>query len=247
MNRCIILIQVIIWNQMIFLTSGNAKLSALSRGLSATNLYLHLRNRSMNAIEKCIFFCTHILTLYWLLPSSDMPSPSDPATSDAQTRERICQDISGSGFFDIWKLIPVDKRTILRNQYANQSYSDIVHQIYNPTYEYTNEYKEYVFRTLPNWYYTREFVFFCPLKNSSNNQLITFYVSKEYNVGISEIHQKSGRFIFGNFEPATGQMSQNREYVILAEEPAKVYKEPGFNVELHYLRIRKFIELGRKY
>jgi len=62
------------------------------------------------------------------------------------------------------------------------------------------------------------------------------YVSKEYNVGSIGGPYKPGRFIIGR----GGQHAP--DYLVFAEEPAIAYteeQEPGFNVELQYLRMRK--------
>ena len=78
--------------------------------------------------------------------------------------------------------------------------------------------------------YIREYVFVCLMKRESSNDSIPYYVSKVYNL------LNSLRFIVlpksESFEPFT--------HIMLAEEPAKVFGNIDFNVELHYLELRKY-------
>lgn len=180
--------------------------------------------------------------------SIDAPSESDPAFLDARIRKRICKDIGDSGFFHWVPLVPFD--TVSSPDERNHPLSlEIFHQIYtfSPTesapdnYEYTNLYKPKEFNVL-DLYNCVEHVFICLFLHPGaiDNYLLLFYVSQEYNVGPLGRWYKPGRFVFGS-ETVTLSPS----FISLAEEPAIAYMEEGFNVELHYLQKRRYIQPGK--
>ena len=69
-------------------------------------------------------------------------------------------------------------------------------------------------------------------------------MSKEYNFGETGFPYKPGRFIIGNLREGYPD-SDDSVQIILAEEPAGAYTRPGFNVEVHYLQIRKHAQMGK--
>lgn len=85
-----------------------------------------------------------------------------------------------------------------------------------------------------------EYVFVCPLEDAVNDKVIPFYISKEYNVGPFDEPRMPGRFIFRNL----AQRVNIPYYMVLAEEPAIAYTEPGFSIESYYLQMRKYIQPG---
>ena len=69
-----------------------------------------------------------------------------------------------------------------------------------------------------------------------------FYVSKEYNVSPVLDYYKPGRFVVGRISMAHVPFPSNN--LILAEESATAFTDSSFDVELHYLRVRKHIRRG---
>lgn len=180
---------------------------------------------------------------------SDPPGELDPAAANALVRQRICEDVTGSGFFEWSELVPVNMKVTQNElQQSIALYSDLFHRIYRPNrnllkrllspFSYDNQYslQELIITSaLGSRYYfrTREFVFVCLLRQRSSTLLVPYYVSKEYNVSDGEGYQ-AGRFVFGDRKPNVP------EHVILAEESAEAYVRSDFNVELHYLQMRKY-------
>ena len=85
-------------------------------------------------------------------------------------------------------------------------------------------------------YHLREYVFVCPLENTRTQEVFPLYISKEYNVGPFGGWYKPGRFLF---------VTPDEYKPVLAEEPATAYVGLGFNVELYYLQMRKYIQQGK--
>lgn len=176
---------------------------------------------------------------------SDVPAGTDPATSHAGVRRQICDDIICNGFFYRTRTDLALAREIY-SDLSHPTFSDVSHEIYtytNNSMEYTNPYRPKQF-ILPTFRFT-EYVFFCPFKDTfdlDDDEEPTgmhFFISKEYNVGPFSNHYMPGRFLMGS-DP----YNHDDIMVLLAEEPAVFYAEPGFNVELYYLRIRKYIRPG---
>lgn len=84
----------------------------------------------------------------------------------------------------------------------------------------------------------QEHVFVCLTSGSHIDEIFPYYVSKEYNVGLNQSSTAyiPGRFIFSYL---------TRKLEAFAEEPARARISPEFNVELHYLEIRKNYKPGR--
>lgn len=171
----------------------------------------------------------------------DPPSQLDPANSNARNRQRICEEVTGSGFFEWYAMSPVNLNAIY-TELTQPRYFDIFHQIYSPSgntlpYKYNNPYNVKQFKVLDpmsmNFHIVDEFVFVCLLKQWASGDIVPFYVSKEYNVNLEETY-KVGRFVFG----------ENR-FVVLAEETARAYSTSNFNLELHYLQMRKHRRPGK--
>lgn len=175
---------------------------------------------------------------------TDSPSETDPVIWNPQL---ICEDILGSEFFELLGLVPNDVRKIYLN-WNQQGYSAFFSQVYDSSnlldsYESTYPYKLREFSKMTTFHHLREYLFVCPATDTSEKNVMVYpyYVSKEYNVGLLGQSFKSGRFVFSNFIPGR---RDSYDIVILAEEPAIVHTEPSFNIELHYLHIRKYIDPG---
>jgi hypothetical protein len=168
----------------------------------------------------------------------------------AQVRQRVCEDVTNSGFFGRRDMIPIDIRKV-RLDWNHPRYRNIFFKIFNATdsgnfYEYFNPYieREFKMKMSPGHYVravVTEHVFVCPVKSLLTNDTILFYVSKEYNLRPSGEPNKPGRFVFGNF--VSGSLPKHT--LMLADVPADVYVEGNFDVESHYLGMRKYIEPGK--
>lgn len=88
-----------------------------------------------------------------------------------------------------------------------------------------------------------EYVIACPIKKLINGYVFPFYISKEYNVSPLDELYMPARFLFINFWTDMLNIS-NDFYLLLAEEPAIGHGDPDFNVELHYLQLRKHVQPG---
>lgn len=181
-----------------------------------------------------------------MLPS-DPPSKTDPAASDARIRKEICEDIIRSEFLpNFYHWIPHKTTKLLR-----PGYSDIFHQIYSSSDKYTNSYKKYQFHVSTHvdtgeiHHYFKEYAFVCPIKDEFGNEELTraYYVSKEYNVSsFSELYMP-GRFLFGTVLAGHGYPMYCHAK-IFAEAPARADTETSLDIELQYLRIRKYTQSG---
>ena len=163
----------------------------------------------------------------------------------AKKLERIYGDIGSSGFFQLvgWNPINIDEMNL---DWEDDSSSGVSDEDYDPL-EHSNPYTLKEFNVLDSVksHDFKEYVITCPpLKDFfiSDRSEIFYHVSKEYNVSPVEGQYKPGRFVFANFIPEV-QTSYN--YMILAEEPARAYRSPRFNVELHYIQMRKYISPGK--
>lgn len=178
----------------------------------------------------------------------DPPTKRDAAKEDAHIRLRVCEDITDSDIFmaDTMEAVDMDEMYKELNQ---EKYSDLFHQIYEPTknpaksliqpYEYKNLYTlremDVLIRFVDSSSTTfrfPEYVFVCLLRNWDSNDISAYYVSKEYNVS-DDGPYTAGHFVFWG-----------RGRVILSEEPAKSYARNDYNVELHYLHLRKYHQPG---
>lgn len=173
-----------------------------------------------------------------------MPSVADPATMNASMRQQICDDIANSGIFHLLNFVPVDTKKIF-NKRNNPTYSAMFHRLYistNGSYKYENQYTRQTLRVSVDLYEFEEYLFVCPLKSLYGRDIIPFYISKEYDVSSLDEHYMPARFVFKRFLPGHPNAHY---YTLLAEQPANVHAEPDFNVEIHYLQMRKYIEPGK--
>jgi len=188
--------------------------------------------------------------MFFSLP--DVPKETDPDFSDVMIRKHICQDIIVEEFFSLlgWGWIFVDEYEIYVNRNDPQ-YKYIFQQIYTPldpetlSFEYTNRYREREFH-INNFTRITDYVFICPMKDITPRRygfLIPYYVSKEYNVNPVGQPHMPGRFII--FSKPVSRYLHSSYSMIFAEEPARVYTEPHFNVELYYLQIRRHTKPGK--
>jgi hypothetical protein len=193
---------------------------------------------------------------------SEGPSQLDPALSDARIRKHICKDITGSGFFKAENMEPVKMSKVL-SELRSPRYTDIFRRIYTSgaprqnaivnllyPYMYSNPYSVLEFsvdgvqRGLVAEIRFREHVFACIVRNRYSRDLLAYYVSKEYNV-LNNSYMP-GRFVFRKNDddhPSYARIIFSA--IALAEEPATIYQRPNYNLELHYLRIRKHRRPGK--
>lgn len=163
--------------------------------------------------------------------------------------------------FEIFKELKQKKYRDLFNQiYKKSSTLDVLKFLWqslnvmgtlsSPTrYRYVNEFTPKKFKisgftksqfcsSIP----VEEHVFVCIIRKRSSpylTNLCPYYVSKEYNVFPKDLPSSSittlykpGRFIFKLHE---GLVTD----VALAEEPSRAYTSTNYNVEMHYLQIRR--------
>ena len=170
--------------------------------------------------------------------------------SNAKIRARICKDVDDSGYFSSfgWQSVDIEE---LYNQRHLEKYCGIFNRVFRPSILY-NDYtmNSYIHRRFnlvddSYSYMIKEFVFECPLEYSINDDRapITYYVTKEFNVGpFKKSYVMPGRFLFVNLE---SELPVIYTSLILAEEPAYAHTMgSGFDVELCYLRLRKYFQPG---
>ena len=153
------------------------------------------------------------------LPFPETPSETDVALTDFQARRLLCEDIFTGGFFDPLKFRIFDTHDLQ---------------------QYENLYRQQEFSMFGSYRF-KEYVFGCPLENFTDEAVMAFFITKEYNVSPWHDLYKPGRFAFKDFTPG---YVYPYNYVVLAEEPAEAITQPGFNIELHYLQIRKYVTPG---
>jgi hypothetical protein len=168
-------------------------------------------------------------------------STDAPSGIDSEIRRLICEDISRSGFFLWAESSPTfDSLNLNHPRILNRT------SIANPqdSTELTNAYRERILNFVVGTGKFREYVFTCYLKDWLYGDTHSFYVSKEYNVAPPDaVSYKPGRFVF---EDRGRDPLLSFDDLVLAEEPANVYTEPEFNIELYYLRVRKHMQPGNK-
>ena len=189
---------------------------------------------------------------------SDSPSESDPATENAHSRQSICEDILGSRYFSTMykyfdaistdRVFDLLKDDTSRSQIFDHLFDEILVYSQNGStkqYKYSNLYLRLEFIHRETMLRNKEHVFICPMENQMDASLELFYVSKEYHVSVSKPYLV-GRFVFQKWSSHAADLtSMTFNFVILAEGPALVYGGPNFNVELHYLTMRKNRQQGK--
>jgi hypothetical protein len=165
---------------------------------------------------------------------------------DWRIRRRICEHIANSGifqFFDFALVRGATNEPRRRDSDPANTPGENGDDVAEQQQRDENSYCQREFDLADGFYRFEEYVFECPLEDWLNKVAITFYVSKEYNVGpLRAGEHMPGRFVFKNFTP--GRLHPYN-YVVLAEQPATAYLETNFNVELHYLRMRKYVKPGK--
>ena len=160
---------------------------------------------------------------------------------DAVARWRICEEISNSGIFTRYELEPIDlKKAAVELEHPQ--YSDIPIKILDNvvSQEIINPYSVRRIKFYQRLYpdddksepiprFKDEHVFACLLKEKDSNQLVPFYVSKEYVSPGCRAH----RFVFLKPSEFMGLR------IMVAEGSAQVYKSTKRDVELHYLEMRR--------
>jgi len=116
-------------------------------------------------------------------------------------------------------------------------YSEISQLIFDPKkMVYTNPYRlrPFQFISVLNSFYLYEHVFICLLQHKTTNDIIPYYISKEYDPS------SALRFVF----IFPGNMPYPNLFII--ESPAKVFERPSdYNIELHYLEKRRQHKPGK--
>ena len=150
----------------------------------------------------------------------DRPSSLDPASSNENVRQRICEEITGSGFFEWFGMEPINLSYTSRQRYSLPEQRPP--EDTNPLRPRLIAVRE---PTTKHLYHIKEYVFLCQLKRRWSEELIPYYISKEYNLSVGAY--KAARFVFGE-----------ERFVILAEESGHAYMSPDFNIEVYYLEMR---------
>lgn len=186
-----------------------------------------------------VFVVTEIPTV-WI---PDPPSKLDSSTKDSLTRLRLCEDLSNNGVFKVLGYNAPDmKSTDLYTKLEQPENWRIFYDLYtrnsSDKYEYTNSFslQKFAFlidiidglHTIQVPLDIEEYVFVCLFEEQNSKNVIPFYVSKAYNL----LHDR--RFLFLNHNVP----------LMLAEKSAEAYINQNFNVELHYLELRKHHEPG---
>lgn len=261
MNSFSYILYSTVFNGLTSIITIETKLTAINDSLYVEHLYRQIGNEGKLSKMLHILLFIKLYNVGRLF--SDAPTRSDPAFEDAHIRRNICEDISGSGFrFVDWNYTEPVKMNCVDPALKQSRYYNIFHQIYcrrksqvrlknllHP-YQYTNPFRQKEFSMIDIDFQrmkVKEYVFICLLKERLHGtiRIIPYYVSKEYNVSPERGQYYSpGRFIFWNHNPSIPY--NYNEYPLLAEEPAIVYKSlsQDYNVELHYLRTRKYQQPG---
>ena len=179
-------------------------------------------------------------------------------SADAQIRKDICKDMTNHGFFRWLNFIPIGYRKIRLGR-DKPKYRHIFSLMYDNNHEYQNSYRLVKFDdNRQGW---QEHVFVCALKSQASSRTpvlrfyvmatdrtVPFYVTKEYNVGLPGQPYKPGHFILvsenqpdGNHYRGEVRISTDIAFV---EEPATIYTHQIFSIELYYLQIRQYVDLG---
>ena len=175
--------------------------------------------------------------IHWILFFSDPPSDLDPVMSDTSLRLQICDDISNSVVFKLY-----GKSSSNIERFGNDFYSRTVLQLFGLKHAYMP--REFKIVEIPPRFpgrkpisvHKNEHVFPCLLKEDHTNISFPFYVSKLYNA--------ANGFSAHRFRFPEKLFSLNKD-IMLVEGSAKTYMNPTFNIELHYLELRKNYQPGR--
>ena len=169
---------------------------------------------------------------------------------DPEVRKSICEDTTFSGLFSVIHMYAVPLKDVYRYREL-EKYSKVFHRLFTfsasaNSFVYSNRYELREFNVADTHRF-EEHVFACPVVHlSDEDNIVLYYVSKEYNVNLLAFQpSKPGRFIFGR---DFGNRKVVCDRVLLAEEPAVAFVGEagfGFDIELHYLKIRKRTQLGK--
>ena len=184
------------------------------------------------------------------------PSISEQETdANANIRKRICQDITNNEYFSLQGMDPVDmdSPTTLR-ELRRRKYVDVFDQLFewsNSTgvERYSNLYvlrdfqidegtvgrRRRAYRSiLP----VQEYVFVCLVKKPRFNSILWYYISKEFEISTLGAYERiNARFVF--------EADKKIQRLTLAEEPAKAYVSPDYDIEFIYLQIRENNRRGK--
>ena len=156
------------------------------------------------------------------------PHELDPVVVDARVRLEICEDVRTSELFiETHEKLPLSTQIAL----TNENSAPYAQREFKLTYFILNENHEYIPRPFKN----KEYIFVCWFQNKTTNDVVPLHVSKVYGWRFNR------RYIV--LEKSFPHETQR---VMLAEKPATVYARPDFNVELHYLEVRKHYKSGKR-
>lgn len=171
----------------------------------------------------------------------------DPAIASPFARWQICEELSDSTVLYKYEVEPVQMKEIYRELQQKRKYSNFLHRLYGLTAEsnegphkYTNPYALQEFEVYkffptrePETVRKEEYVFVCLLKRKASGDIVPFYVSKLYDPHHG-LH--AHRYLFLTFAEGIG----------IAERSAEAKSTTrDFNLELHYLELRKHHERGK--
>jgi hypothetical protein len=135
-------------------------------------------------------------------------------------------------------------------------YATIFRQIYRPvddTHEYINPYSQQEFEFInfvlgedrdyrPVSVKREESVFMCSLRERLSDDIVPFYVSKAYDV------RDGRRYVLSGRSRAIGPDENDQDIgLMLVKKSAEAYVSLHFNVELHYLEVKKHYRAGIQY
>jgi hypothetical protein len=159
----------------------------------------------------------------------DAPFELDPAAEDASVQRRLCEETSNSGVFEWYEYEPVA---------ANEKHNERKRSLQSPSGSkslYVQRQFDLVGLASADLGTVTEYLFVCPIKIKRSDGVVSHYVSKAYDL------QHDLRFVF--LQKAT---HTQYTHLMVAEKSAESYTKPDFDVELHYLELRKHHRPGTK-
>lgn len=179
------------------------------------------------------------------------------------TQAQICNDISNTTHLEYYGY-PVNINNEIRpSKYTtvSRSISRLIHNLHeSPSPSARNGYMKKKFKVIrfyhgnfdmdPVSYFKIDYALACWLKSKTQNKLLPFYVSKAYDE-LKGIHNH--RFIFMETDDSDEKMENEEDdsegtlyhgEIMLVDGAAQTYIKPDFNIELHYLELRKHNHSG---
>ena len=216
---------------------NRVRLTAVNNSCHAKQLYQQLQNDGKNfSSVLAIFLRLFSYNYFWL---SGAPLRTDLAEGNAGIRRRICDDIICNKYFYRTSFELLQAGVIYRDL-KHPRFMDVFQLVHNSANVYANSYRPLGF--IMDDINFQEYVFYCPFRDLDDEEsTYHFHISKEYNVGPFSEPYMPGRFLIGHSEAE----KLDEIDLLLAEEPAKAYTKQGFDIELFYLQLRKYIGPGK--